>query len=160
MLSAKQDGNRADLTVPRASPPGGGTVGKAVNSIQGLQQRLNDYTLEEIAAAENRSRTLMVGLLNLQSRVDSLIAIKRSMTVVFETLQKATSEDVKLSLVNTSGRSIHLHDIIQASNLIKFPGLKRTLPKRPEPTVTTASPSGETICGATDTSKSIKDDQF
>ena len=157
MLSAKQDGNRADLTVPRASPPGGGTVGKAVNSIQGLQQRLNDYTLEEIAAAENRSRTLMVGLLNLQSRVDSLIAIKRSMTVVFETLQKATSEDVKLSLVNTSGRSIHLHDIIQASNLIKFPGLKRTSNQSPGHIITDRPSPGEMISGGNDTPKSTMD---
>src|ERR687897_3685706 len=123
MLSAKQDENRAEPPVPRVSPPSGGTVGKVVNSIQGLQQRLNDYTLEEIAVAENRSRTLMLGLLNLQSRVDSLIAIKRSMTVVFDALQKTTSEDLKLSLVNTTtGKSIPPLDIFQASNLIKFPG--------------------------------------
>ena len=157
MLSAKQDGNRADLTVPRVSPPSGGTVGKVVNSIQGLQQRLNDYTLEEIAAAENKSRTLMIGLLNLQSRVDSLISIKRSMTVVFETLQKTTSEDAKLSLVNTSGRSIHLHDIIQASNLIRFPGLKRTSNQSPGHIITDRPSPGEMISGGNDTPKSTID---
>ena len=82
MLSAKQDENRAGSTASRVSSPSAGTVGKVVNSIQGLQQRLNDYTLEEVSAAENRSRTLLLGLLNLQSRVGSLVAIKRSMTVV------------------------------------------------------------------------------
>jgi len=157
MLSAKQDENRAGSTASRVSSPSGGTVGKVVNSIQGLQQRLNDYTLEEVSAAENRSRTLLLGLLNLQSRVGSLVAIKRSMTLVHEAVEKTASEDIKLSVIDTSGKPIHLRDIIQASNLIKFPGLKRTLPKRPEPTVTTASPSGETISGATDTSKSIRD---
>lgn len=157
MLSAKQDENRAGSTASRVSSPSAGTVGKVVNSIQGLQQRLNDYTLEEVSAAENRSRTLLLGLLNLQSRVGSLVAIKRSMTVVYEAVEKTASEDIKLSVLDTSGKPIHLRDIIQASNLIKFPGLKRTLPKRPEPTVTTASPSGEPIPGATDTSKSIRD---
>lgn len=157
MLSAKQDENRAGPTASRVSSPSAGSVGKVVNSIQGLQQRLNDYTLEEVSAAENRSRTLLLGLLNLQSRVGSLVAIKRSMTVVYEAVEKTASEDIKLSVIDTSGKPIHLRDIIQASNLIKFPGLKRTLPKRPEHTVTTASPSGETISGAMDTSQSIRD---
>jgi hypothetical protein len=79
------------------------------------------------------------------------------MTVVYEAVEKTASEDIKLSVIDTSGKPIHLRDIIQASNLIKFPGLKRTLPKRPEHTVTTASPSGETISGAMDTSQSIRD---
>jgi hypothetical protein len=158
MLSAKQDENRAEPTVPRVSPPSGGAVGKVVNSIQGLQQRLNDYTLEEIAAAENRSRTLMLGLLNLQSRVDSLIAIKRSMTVVFDALQKTTSEDVKLSLVNTTtGKSIHLHDIIQASNLIKFPGIKRTSNQSAGKAITDRPGPGEIIPGDDDTRKLTRD---
>jgi hypothetical protein len=158
MLSAKQNENRAEPTVPRVSPPSGGTVGKVVNSIQGLQQRLNDYTLEEIVAAENRSRTLMLGLLNLQSRVDSLIAIKRSMTVVFDALQKTTSEDVKLSLVNTTtGKSIHLHDIIQASNLIKFPGIKRTSNQSAGKAITDRPGPGEIIPGDDDRPKSTRD---
>ena len=89
MLSAKQDGSRAEPTAPRVSSPSGGTVGKVVSSIQGLQQRLNDYSLEEVAAAENRSRTLLRGLLNLQSRMGSLIAIKRTMTVAYEAIEKA-----------------------------------------------------------------------
>ena len=157
MLSAKQDENRAEPTVPRVSPPSGGTMGKVVNSIQGLQQRLNDYTLEEIAAAENRSRTLMLGLLNLQSRVDSLIAIKRSMTVVFDALQKTTSEDVKLSLVNPTGKSIHLHDIIQANNLIKFPGIKRTSNQSAGKANTDRPGPGEIIPGDNDTPPSTRD---
>jgi hypothetical protein len=157
MLSAKQDENRAEPTVPRVSAPSGGAVGKVVNSIQGLQQRLNDYTLEEIAVAENRSRTLMLGLLNLQSRVDSLIAIKRSMTMVFDALQKTTSEDVKLNLVNTTGKSIHLHDIIQASNLIKFPGIKRTSNQSAGKTITDRPGPGEIIPGDNDTPPSTRD---
>jgi hypothetical protein len=151
MLSAKQDGNRAEPTAPRISSPSGGAVGKVVNSIQGLQQRLNDYSLEEIAAAENRSRTLLLGLLNLQSRVESLRAIKRSMTVVYETLEKATSEDIKLNAPDTSGKPLHLHDIIQASNLIKFPGLKRTSHQNAENAVPNAPSAGQIIPGANQT---------
>jgi hypothetical protein len=157
MLSAKQDGNRAEPTAPRVSSPSGGTVGKVVNSIQGLQQRLNDYSLEEVAAAENRSRTLLLGLLNLQSRVESLVAIKRSMTVVYDTLEKTTSEDIKLSAIDTSGKPIRLHDIIQASNLIKFPGLKRTSHQSAESTIPSAPNADHIIPNANDTPKSTRD---
>ena len=155
MLSAKQDENRLESTVPKISSPGGGSVGKVVTSIQGLQQRLNDYSLEEVSAAENRSRTLMLGLLNLQSRVGSLVTIKRSMSVVYEAL-KTTSEDIKLSVIETSGKPIKLHDIIQASNLIRFPTLKRTSHQTPRHTISNASPS-ETLAGSKHAPKSTKE---
>ena len=125
MLSAKKDGSRAEPEAPRTNSPSGAAVGKVVNSIQGLQQRLNDYTLEEVADAENRSRTLLVGLLNLQARIGSLVAIKQSMTVAYAAIEKTSFEDPELSTIETSSKPIHLHDIIQASNLIKFPGLKK-----------------------------------
>jgi hypothetical protein len=157
MLSAKQDGSRAEPTAPRVSSPSGGTVGKVVNSIQGLQERLNDYSLEEVAAAENRSRTLLRELLNLQSRVGSLVTIKRSMTLAYETLEKTTSEDIKLSTIDTSGKSIRLHDIIQASNLIKFPGLKRVSHQSVESTVPDAPNVGHVIPNVNDTPKSARD---
>ena len=157
MLSAKQDGNQAGSTSPRIISPSGGAVGKVVNSIQGLQQRLNDYPLEEIAAAENKSRTLLRGLLSLQSRVGSLIAIKRAMTVVYEAVEKATSKDINLSTIDTLGKPIHLRDIIQASNLIKFPGLKRTLRESAERTVPNP-PNGDPITQEpNDTPKSTRE---
>ena len=135
MLSAKKDGSRAEPEAPRTNSPTGAAVGKAVTSIQSLQQRLNDYTLEEVADAENKSRTLLVGLLNLQARIGSLVAIKQSMTVAYTAIEKTSSEDLKLSTIETSGKPIHLHDIIQASNLIKFPGLKKTIHTAPSPLV-------------------------
>ena len=156
MLSAKQDENRLESSVSKVSSPGGASGGKVVTSIQGLQQRLNDYTLEEVSAAENMSRTLMVGLLNLQSRVGSLVTIKRAMTVVYEALQTTTSEDIKLSVVETSGKPIKLHDIIQASNLIKFPTLKRTSHQSPGHIISNVTAS-ERLAGGNHRAKSTTD---
>ena len=157
MLSAKKDGSRAEPEAPSTKTPNGAAVGKVVNSIQGLQQRLNDYTLEEVADAENRSRTLLAGLLNLQARIGSLVAIKQSMTVAYEAIEKTSFEDPKLSTIETSGKPIHLHDIIQASNLIKFPGLKE--PFHPSASDTVPNPLGgsQTLPAAYDTLKPRKD---
>jgi len=157
MLSAKQDGNRTESITLKVNSSSGGTVGKVVNSIQGLQQRLNDYSLEEVAAAETRSRSLLLGLLNLESRIGSLVAIKRSMTVVRETVEKTEAEDIKLSVIETSAKPIRLHDIVQASNLIKFPGLKRPSHQIGEAIVPSASSAGQIISNENDTPKSTRD---
>jgi hypothetical protein len=125
MLLAKKDANRAEPASPKATSPGAGAVGKVVNSIQGLQQRLNDYTLEEIANAENTSRTLLLGLSSLQSRVGSLARIKRALTAAREAVDQAGLEDFKPSTLEISDKPLHLHEILQASNLIKFPILKK-----------------------------------
>jgi hypothetical protein len=129
MLLAEKDANRATPTSPRTTSPNGGAVGKVVNSIQNLRQRLNDYTLEEVADAENRSRTLLLSLSNLQLRVGSLAAIKQSMTAVCEAITQARSEDFMISTCDVSDKPLRLHDIVQASNLIKLPSLKSCRPK-------------------------------
>jgi hypothetical protein len=151
MLSAKKDGSRAEPEAASTHSPSGTAVGRVVNSIQGLQQRLNDYTLEEVADAENRSRTLLVGLLDLQARIGSLVAIKQSMTVAYAAIEKTSSEDPELSTIETSAKPIHLHDIIQASNLIKFPELKK--PFHPNASHTVPSPlvSSQILSAASDT---------
>jgi hypothetical protein len=81
--------------------------------------------LEEIANAENRSRTLLLGLSNLQSRVGSLATIKQSLTAVREAVDQAGLEDFKPSTLEISDKPLHLHEILQTSNLIKFPILKK-----------------------------------
>ncbi|HUC97898.1 MAG TPA: hypothetical protein VMR88_05425, partial [Candidatus Polarisedimenticolaceae bacterium] len=73
-------------------------------------------------------------------------SIKRSMTVVYEALEKTKTEDIKLSAIDNSAKPIKLHDIIQASNLIKFPGVKRTSHQSPGNNVIDATP-GEVLSG-------------
>ena len=123
MLSAEKDANRA--TAPRAFASNGGAVGKVVNSIQSLRQRLTDYTLEEITDAENRSRTLLVGLSNLQLRLGSLAAIKESMTAVHEAIEQGRSEDFVVSAYELADQPLRVQDIVQASKLIGFSTRKK-----------------------------------
>lgn len=126
MLSAQKDANGATQATPTTSSASRGAVGRVVNSIQGLQQRLNDYSLEEVAEAESRSRSLLLGLSNLQARVESLATVKRRMADVGEAIEQERSEESILStILDTSDKPLHLHEIVQASNLIRFPRLKK-----------------------------------
>ena len=157
MLSAEKDANRAIPTTARATSPSGSAVGTVVNSIQSLRQRLNDYTLEEVADAENRSRTMLLGLSNLQLRVRSLAAIKGSMTAVCEAIERARSEDCMLSICELSEKPLGLHDIVQASNLIKFPNLKKLSAQASRHTVHNAAVTSQISPAATGSPKFIKD---
>jgi hypothetical protein len=125
MLSAEKDANRTTPTTLWQTSSNGGAVGKVVNSIQSLRQRLDDYTLEEVADAENRSRTLLSGLSSLQLRVESLAAIKLSMTAVSEAIEQARAEDVMPTTCELSDKTLRLQDIVQASNLIKFTAVRK-----------------------------------
>jgi hypothetical protein len=153
MLSAEKDANRATRTTPQPISPNGATVGKVVNSIQSLRQRLDDYTLDEVADAENRSRILLLGLSNLQLRVGSLAAIKQSMTALRDAIAQARSEDFTFSTCEVSDKPLRLHDIVKASNLIKFPSLKKLPSQTSKHTVHNASVTSQISSLANDKPK-------
>src|SRR5918994_1522266 len=121
MLSAEKDANRATRTSPWPISPDGGAVGKVVNSIESLRQRLDDYTLDELAEAENRSRILLLGLSNLQLRVGSLAAIKQSMIAGRKPPEKVQSKVFIIGLWEVSN-TLLLHNSLKPNNQIKFPG--------------------------------------
>ena len=101
--------------------PSMGTPRNIVVSIQGLQQRLGDFSLEEVANAENKTKTLLLRLSELHCRLASLAAIKRSITIVGDTLEQANIELQERITDETSSASLNPQETIQASNLIKFP---------------------------------------
>jgi hypothetical protein len=135
MFLAEKDTNRLTPTTSWPASPNGGAVGKVVNSIKSLRERLNDYTLEEVADAENRSRTLLIGLSNLQLQVASLAAVKQSMTTVCEAINRARSEDLLPGTWELSDKTLRLQDIVRASKLIKSTGLKKLSAKGSRHTV-------------------------
>ena len=153
MLSAEKDANRATRTTPQPISPNGAAVGKVVNSIQSLRQRLDDFTLDEVADAENRSRILLLGLSNLQLRVRSLAAIKQSMVALRDAIAQARSEDFTFSTCEVSDKPLRLHDIVKASNLIKFPSLKKLSSQTSKHTVHNASVTSQISSLANDKPK-------
>jgi len=125
MLSAKKNENRLEAVTPTTPPTTAGAVGNVVDSIQNLRQRLNDFGLEEVAKAETTSKTLLFRLADLQCRLRSLAAIKRSMTAVRDVIEQASNDDFNVSTLEKVNSPIHLQEIVKASKLIKFPGIHR-----------------------------------
>jgi hypothetical protein len=120
MLSAKKE-DPTSAVHSLETPPSMGTPRNIVVSIQGLQQRLGDFSLEEVADAENKTKTLLLRLSELHCRLASLAAIKRSITIVGDTLEQANIKLHEMITDETSSASLHPQETTQASNLIKFP---------------------------------------
>ena len=77
MLSAQKEQLRLVASeTPEGQLPNVGSFGKVVNSIQGLQQRLESFSADDVGAAHDRTQTLLLRLSELQRKLATFAAIK------------------------------------------------------------------------------------
>ncbi|TMB69439.1 MAG: hypothetical protein E6J54_15790 [Deltaproteobacteria bacterium] len=95
--------------------------GKVLNSIQGLQQRLDDFSVDDISEATEKARTLAVRLSELQRQLATLTEINESIATVRTAVDHAANETRELTKLEGLDRPLQLQAIAQASNLIRFP---------------------------------------
>ena len=94
--------------------------GRVLTSIQGLQRRLDDFSLDEVSQAEAKANTLIQQFSLLQEKLARLTALKRFVSLANRTIGEIPEE--RFEQVNLDGLENHpkLHAIIQASKLIRF----------------------------------------
>src|SRR5438034_11635646 len=75
-------------TVPAnlAAPQLGG-FGKVLNSIQGLQQRLDDFSVEDVSRAQAKAENLIRELSLLQLKLTGLAVMGQALTDVIRTIE-------------------------------------------------------------------------
>ena len=141
MLSAQKENTRLQVAPSTPNTPMPGGFGKVLNSIEGLQQRLDDFSLDDIGAATEKAKTLTLRLSELERKLTDLTEITRSMDAVRRAVDGAVNETSKLTKSEAPERPLHLQAIVQASNLIRFPRLakvpkdnSRTFSRSPIPT--------------------------
>jgi hypothetical protein len=102
--------------------PRGETVGfgKVLTSIQGLQRRLDDFSVDDVSQAEAKANTLIQQLSLLQEKLARFTVLNRSVSLANKTIGEIPEEHFEQ--VNLDGLENHpkLHAIIQASKLIRF----------------------------------------
>jgi hypothetical protein len=94
--------------------------GRVLTSIQGLQRRLDDFSVDEVSQAEAKANTLIQQFSLLQEKLARLTALKRFVSLANKTIGEIPEE--RFEQVNLDGLENHpkLHAIIQASKLIRF----------------------------------------
>ncbi len=128
MVPAKKRDLNADSAPENTSPNAARGFSKVLSSIQGLQQRLDDFSLEEATQAANDARALIEKLRTLQAQ---LTLLKTLGLVIAETKQLAGEvpqadfdrvapdsfdNHPQLRAIVQAGKLIRLHRLMQAAH--------------------------------------------
>lgn len=110
----KQDTERDD-----AKPSKAGGFGKVLGSIQGLQQRLGDFSYGEVSIAEAKVKMLVKQLALLRDSLNNLLQLKLAAAEINRRMSEipvASFDQVNLDSLEKHPR---LHAILQASELMR-----------------------------------------
>jgi len=120
MLTAQNKQMPID-TDPRsgaASTTGG--FGKVLNSIQGLQQRLGDFSFENVTSAEGKANTLIRRLALLQEKLDRLANLKHTLANAEDMVKRIPEPDYDLIGPASLEKHPQLYAIVKASKVIRL----------------------------------------
>jgi hypothetical protein len=121
MLSSRKEENRLHIVSPNTSHPNFASVGKVFDSLQGLQQRLDDFSLDDLSKAIETANTLGVRLAELRRRLQHLVEIQQNLTTANDVIEQASGEISALTDLETANRSPRFKGRLPAGNLIQFP---------------------------------------
>jgi hypothetical protein len=110
----KQDTDRDNTYAPALSG-----FGKVLGSIQGLQQRLSEFSYGEVSIAEAKVKMLVKQLTLVRDNLDNLTQLKLAVGAVNRRIDEIPVE--RFDEVNLDSLENHpqLHAILQASNLVR-----------------------------------------
>jgi hypothetical protein len=108
-------------TVPAnpAAPQLGG-FGKVLNSIQGLQQRLDDFSVEDVSRAQAKAENLIRELSLLQLKLTGLAVMGQALTDVRRTVEAIPDENFDLADAYSLEKYPTLHALAAADKLVQL----------------------------------------
>ena len=119
MLPAKKQEARPET--PQNSPVSSTMgFGKVLTSIQGLQQRLEDFSVEDVVRTEGNAKSLVLELSQLQIKLETLAALKQFVGSANLLISEIPEENFEQIAPDGLENHPQLHAIIQASKLIRL----------------------------------------
>ena len=115
----KQDTSRHDTNTNAQGPAASG-FGKVLGSIQGLRQRLGEFSLQDISAAETGVRSWVNQLIALRDNLDDLVQLKQAVIESQRRIDDIPELNFDLISLDSLEKHPQLHAIVQASKLIRF----------------------------------------
>lgn len=110
----------SDTSPENSRPPTATGFGKVLNSIQGLQQRLDDFSIEEVSRAHAKAHSFIREMDGLRARLNGLAKLKDAVLSVNALI--AAMPDDNFDLVGPDSLEKHpqLRAIVQAGKLIRM----------------------------------------
>lgn len=125
MLSAQKQEMPNDSAQQSSHTPVASGFGKVLNSIQGLQQRLDDFSVEEVSRAHAKAHDLIRQLAALQTELSAIAKLKEVLALADDEIRAIP--EYNFALVDTDNLESHpqLRAIVQASKVIRMHRLLR-----------------------------------
>ena len=120
MLTARKENNQSKSPPFPQRPPKVGSFDKVVDSIDGLRDRVQGFTLEQVSEADQKLRTMSLGLSELQRRLGVLSEMKDRINGLQDTIQQAETESLEESRLAIEAEPMPVHAVAQVENLLKL----------------------------------------
>jgi hypothetical protein len=101
------------------SPPAVG-FGKVLNSIQGLQQRLDDFSVEDVSGAQAKAENLIRELSLLQLKLNGLAMMEHAVTEARRTISAIPNDNFDPVNLDSLEKYPSLHVLVNASELVEL----------------------------------------
>jgi hypothetical protein len=105
---------------PGATPSAAGGFGKVLNSIQGLQQRLDDFSVEDVSRAQSKAENLIRELSLLQLKLHGLAITEQVLTDARRTILSIPDNNFDLVGFDSLKKYPTLHLFVKASTLVEL----------------------------------------
>lgn len=120
MLTAHKENSPLDNEPLPQRPPNARSLDRMVNSIEGLRERVQGFTLEQVSEVDQRLRTMSLQLAELQRTVKALAEIKQRMNSLQQAVQKSEAESLEQNRLATLVEPITIQSIARIGTLLKF----------------------------------------
>ena len=91
-----------------------------LNSLQGLQQRLEDFSITDVTSAEANAHTLTLRLRQFQDTIAAVALLKSATAEVSRSIAEIAPFDTNVVNLDSLENHPQLHAIVKASKLIKL----------------------------------------
>jgi hypothetical protein len=120
MLTARKENNQSKSTPFLQRPPTVGSFDKVVDSIDGLRDRVQGFTVEQVSDADQKLGTMSLGLSELQRSLEMLSEMKDRINRLKDTIERARAQCLEESMLAIESEPVPVHAIEQVGNLIKL----------------------------------------
>ena len=120
MLSAQKQDMPVDTSLAQSDSRSASGFGKVISSLQGLQQRLEDFSVDDLVKAETKAQTLIRRLTQFQDKLATLAELKNWIVSATEMVARVAEPQFDLVNVDSLAKHPQLHSLVKAGKLIKF----------------------------------------
>jgi hypothetical protein len=120
MLTAQKENSPLETEPLPQRPQTTGSLDRMVNSIEGLRDRVQGFTLEQVSDVDQRLRTMSLHLGELQRTLTALAEMKQRISRLQKAVQQVEAESLEQSRLATLVEPIAVQSIAQVGALLKF----------------------------------------